>query len=117
MPADDFLAVPFPKTPLYVGRRLWRVFDIVAPSLKLDPYLGYLPAKKTYPISLKPEYQVGLESTCSHLYPLPSPPSSPPRPSKLSINDVMAMLRDAYEGTEFDMTKGLAAGAFGNPLR
>ena len=31
--------------------------------------------------------------------------------------DLMRIHRDSYEGTEFDMTKGLAAGPFGNPNR
>ncbi len=36
---------------------------------------------------------------------------------KVSPRDLMAIHRDSYEGTEFDMTKGLAAGPFGNPTR
>jgi dipeptidase len=36
---------------------------------------------------------------------------------KLSVQDVMAVHRDNYEGTEFDLTTGLAAGPFGNPNR
>ncbi len=36
---------------------------------------------------------------------------------KVSPRDLMALHRDSYEGTEFDMTKGLAAGPFGNPNR
>lgn len=36
---------------------------------------------------------------------------------KLSVADVMAIKRDYYEGTEFDLTQGLAAGPFGTPDR
>ena len=36
---------------------------------------------------------------------------------KVDIRDVMAIYRDHYEGTEFDLTKGIAAGPFGNPNR
>lgn len=36
---------------------------------------------------------------------------------KVSPQDLMRIHRDYYEGTEFDMTKGLAAGPFGTPTR
>jgi dipeptidase len=36
---------------------------------------------------------------------------------KVGPRDLMALHRDSYEGTEFDATKGLAAGPFGNPTR
>jgi dipeptidase len=36
---------------------------------------------------------------------------------KLSVADLMAINRDYYEGTEFDLTKGMAAGPFGTPDR
>jgi dipeptidase len=36
---------------------------------------------------------------------------------KLSVQDLIAIKRDHYEGTELDLTKGLAAGPFGNPNR
>jgi len=102
-PADgplDFAAVygiindPAPSIPLYDGRRMWRVYDLVAPSLKLDPRWGYmlLPGRPTYPFSVVPD-------------------------RKLHVRDVFAILRDFYEGTAFDLTKGLAAGPFGSPVR
>jgi dipeptidase len=36
---------------------------------------------------------------------------------KVSVQDVMAIYRDHYEGTQFDLTKGVEAGPFGNPNR
>nr|CCA15961.1 peptidase putative [Albugo laibachii Nc14] len=73
----------------YVGRRVWRVYDLLAPSLKLDPHLGW---QETYPFSVKPDALV-------------------------SANDVMDVYRDYYQGTPYDMTKGFAAGPFGSPVR
>lgn len=70
----------------YNIRREWRVFDILAPSLELDPW------DTNVPFSVKPD-------------------------KKVSPRDLMRIHRDYYEGTEFDMTKGLAAGAFGSPNR
>ncbi len=77
---------------LYTGRRLWRVFDRLAPSLRLDPALGHIVSRATYPFSVRPEAPVTLDI-------------------------VKALLRDHYEGTPFDLTQGLAAGPFGNPDR
>jgi dipeptidase len=37
--------------------------------------------------------------------------------AKLSVADVMALMRDHYEGTDFDMTRGLDAGPFKTPNR
>lgn len=36
---------------------------------------------------------------------------------KVTVQDLMTIKRDYYEGTDFDLTKGLAAGPFGNPNR
>ena len=36
---------------------------------------------------------------------------------KLSVHDVMHLMRDHFEGTEFDMTKGIAAGPYNMPYR
>jgi hypothetical protein len=35
----------------------------------------------------------------------------------VSVEDVMAVLSDVLEGTVFDISTGLAAGAFGSPDR
>ena len=68
--------------------RLWRFYDIVAPSLKLDPDT----LTTELPFSVKPE-------------------------KRLSVADVMDIVRDHYEGTEFDLTTGVASGPFGCPTR
>jgi dipeptidase len=77
--------------PYYSLRRVWRVLSLAAPSLDLDPWVedGYT---KEYPFSVKPD-------------------------KLLTVRDVMALHRDHYEGTEFDMTEGLAAGPYGYPNR
>lgn len=74
----------------YQRRREWRALSMLAPSLNLDPNLD--PDKEQYPFSVKPDKRV-------------------------SVQDIMTIFRDYYEGTEFDLTKGLAAGPFGNPNR
>lgn len=57
-------------------RREWRVFDLLAPSLKLDPNA------ENYPFSVKPDTLVTLEN-------------------------IINVFKDYYEGTPFDMTKSL----------
>jgi len=61
------------------------------PSLNLSPWVkdGFT---KDYPFSIKPA-------------------------KKLTPRDVMSLHRDHYEGTEFDMRKGMAAGPFATPQR
>ncbi|EQC29084.1 hypothetical protein SDRG_13244 [Saprolegnia diclina VS20] len=85
-------AKPGPSKPLYGGRRIWRVFDVLAPSLALDATLGQHPEVATYPFSIKPDKLV-------------------------APTDLMDLMRDHYEGTPFDMTKEVAAGPFGSPVR
>jgi dipeptidase len=75
----------------YSLRRVWSVLRRVAPSLNLSPNVEDT-FTKAYPFSVKPD-------------------------KKLTVADVFALHRDWYEGTEFDLTKGLAAGPFGSPNR
>jgi len=56
------------------------------------PSLNLDPWAERYPFSVKPD-------------------------KKLTVQDIIAIKRDHYEGTEFDLTKGMAAGPFGNPNR
>ena len=57
-------------------RREWRVFNLMAPSLKLDPN------DKDYPFSIKPDKPVTLEK-------------------------MVKIFKDYYEGTPFDMVKNI----------
>jgi len=77
--------------PYYSLRRVWRAQSLAAPSLNL-PAKVEGPFTRAYPFAIKPD-------------------------KKMTVQDVMAIHRDNYEGTEFDLTKGLAAGPFGNPTR
>ena len=77
--------------PYYSLRRIWRAQSLVAPSLNLSPWAEGA-FTRAYPFAVTPD-------------------------KKLSVNDLFAIHRDNYEGTEFDLTKGLAAGPFGDPNR
>ncbi len=66
--------------------RMWRFFNLVAPSLNLGPETPNM----DFPFSVRPE-------------------------KKLSVYDVMQMTRDKCEGTVFDPARGLQGGPFGNP--
>jgi dipeptidase len=92
----DFSAVYNPPTEQqvkYSARRVWSIFRRAAPSLNISPdYSSWVKNAKPYPLWIKPD-------------------------GKLSVRDVMALHRDHYEGTPFDMTKDLSAGPFGAPDR
>ena len=67
-------------------QRLWRFFDMVAPSRKLSPETPNM----DLPFSVKPD-------------------------RKLSVNDIMAITRDKSQGTVFDPVRGIRGGPFKNP--
>jgi dipeptidase len=77
--------------PYYSFARVWSMYNRVAPSLNFSPYAPAGPADP-YPFSVKPD-------------------------KPLETADVFSLVRDHYEGTPFDLTKGIAAGPFGNPYR
>jgi dipeptidase len=66
--------------------RMWRFFDLVAPSQKFKPETPNM----DFPFSVKPD-------------------------AKLSVRDVMALTRDKSQGTVFDPVRGLRGGPFRNP--
>ncbi|HWR00641.1 MAG TPA: C69 family dipeptidase [Chlorobaculum sp.] len=75
----------------YSLRRVWRALSKAAPSAELSPWVenGYTTA---YPFAVVPD-------------------------KPLTVADIADIHRDSYEGTEFDLTKGLSAGPWGDPTR
>ena len=82
-----------PQKLRYTATRVWSVFRRLAPSMEWpsDFHRGVQGAER-YPLWIKPE-------------------------KKLDVQDVMALMRDHYEGTPFDMTAGIDAGPFQSPQR
>ena len=76
----------------YCDARVWSMFRRV--NNNMDKYLGYIKGEslERMPLWIKPD-------------------------KKVSVHDVMQLMRDHYEGTEFDMTKGVAAGPYNMPYR
>lgn len=94
-PADgplDFLKTFGPKRAhsQYATRRVWRVFSMVNSDVKLQPDTDTYASD--YPFSV-------------------------PVTKKLAVDDVIRIQRDHYEGSQFDLSKGLAAGPYGDPNR
>ncbi|MBN2170908.1 MAG: C69 family dipeptidase [Candidatus Krumholzibacteriota bacterium] len=82
-----------PKSLRYCATRVWSLLRRVAPSRDwpADYHRGIAGAEP-YPLWIKPD-------------------------EKLSVADVFALMRDHYEGTDYDMTRGVDAGPFGTPYR
>ena len=73
--------------------RVWSICRRAAPSQNFsDAYFRGVEGAEDYPLFVKPD-------------------------KPLAVQDVMALMRDHYEGTPYDMTKGVDAGPFGSPLR
>ncbi|RHY27305.1 hypothetical protein DYB25_012901, partial [Aphanomyces astaci] len=85
-------AAPASNKPLYGGRRMWRAYDVVVPSLGLDPDVGFHARVPTYPLSVKPDTLV-------------------------SPATIVRIFSDYYQNTSYDLTKGMAAGPFHDPAR
>lgn len=84
---------PTPERLKYCETRVWSLFRRAAPSLELSPdYHRAVPGAERYPLFIKPD-------------------------EKISLKDIINLVRDHYEGTDFDMTKGIDAGPFGSPNR
>ena len=75
---------------VYCSRRSWRVMSLLAPSLAsaLSPDAGVL----QLPFSVRVDRPV-------------------------AVRDLFAVQRDHYENTSYDLTRGAAAGPYGNPNR
>jgi dipeptidase len=82
-----------PRNSRYAEARVWSLFRRAAPSLELpaDYHRGVENAEP-YPLWIKPD-------------------------KKISLADVMSLMRDHYEGTPYDMTQGVDAGPYGTPNR
>jgi len=66
--------------------RMWRLFDLAAPSKEFSAEL----ALDEFPFSTKPD-------------------------QKISVQDLMVMSRDTYQGTQFAPGEGVSGGPYGNP--
>lgn len=71
-----YVYAPESRQLIAARRREWRVFDLLAPSLKLDPNM------ENYPFSVKPDTLVSMEA-------------------------MMRVFRDFYEGTPYDLRKNI----------
>jgi len=81
-----------PEKLKYSESRVWSLFRRIAPSLNISSDYHRGLTNKRYPLWIKPD-------------------------KKLSTHDIFMLARDHYEGTEFDMTKGIMAGPYGSPQR
>lgn len=85
-----------PMTPQklrYTETRVWSIFRRSAPSQHFSPdYHRGVQGAERYPLWIKPD-------------------------RKLALKDIMALIRDHYEGTPYDMRKGIDAGPFHTPNR
>jgi len=72
--------------------RVWSFFRKMDPAM--DKYLSYIKGetKERMPLWIKPV-------------------------QKVSLQDLIHAMRDRYEGTELDITKGIGAGPYGSPMR
>ena len=87
----DFAKIFNPEpygAPFYQSRREWRVLSLLAPSQEFPILDEY----EAYPFSIKPE-------------------------EKVSVQTIMDIYSDHYEGTPYDLTTDKAAGPFGSPTR
>lgn len=82
-----------PSSLLFCEGRVWSIFRRAAPSQNFpDDYWRAVKGANPYPLWIKPD-------------------------KKLSVKDVISLMRDHFDGTEYDQKKGLAAGPFGCPVR
>jgi dipeptidase len=77
----------------YSSRRMWRAFTLLDPALDLAPELSEpLFEKAVYPFAVTPA-------------------------ALITAQDAMALHRDYYQNTTYDLSQGLAAGPWGLPVR
>ncbi len=84
---------PTPESLHSCATRVWSIFRRCAPSMNLSPdYHRAVEGAEPYPLWIKPD-------------------------KKISLSDLFSLLRDHYEGTPYDMSKGVDAGPFNSPYR
>lgn len=89
----DAYCPPTPTSLLLCEGRVWSLFRRAAPSQAFsEDYWRAVRGAEPYPLFIKPD-------------------------KKLSVKDVIALMRDHFQGTPYDMTTGFAAGPHGNPYR
>ena len=88
----DFLPTyaPMRAHAIYSTRRIWRIFSLAAPSKKLPAHTDMY--ADDYPFSVPVDHA-------------------------LDYNDLIRYNSDHYEGSEFDLTKGVSGGPYGDPAR
>jgi dipeptidase len=95
----------------YSGRRQWRGLSLFAPSLQLSPWYDD-PAHDAATID-----RLAISRYDDLLFPESGEPaypfSVPVEAQPLQRQDLMRIMRDTYEGTEFDLSTQPAAGPFG----
>ncbi|HOZ20296.1 MAG TPA: C69 family dipeptidase [bacterium] len=90
--ADTYAPLDF-GAQRFCEARVWAGFRRAAPSLQLPgDYARGVPGSEPFPLWIKPD-------------------------KKLTVRDVMELMRDHYEGTELDMTKDVGAGPYSLPYR
>lgn len=90
--ADTFNPLD-PGSALYCEGRVWRFYTLAAPSQNLsDEYFRAFEGAEPYPLFIKPDNKIG-------------------------VKDLQTWMRDHFEDTPYDMTKGLGAGPYGCPYR
>ena len=73
-----YVYAPESRNAIGSRRREWRIFDLLAPSLDLDPNT------QDFPFSVKPD-------------------------KKVTLDDIVMVFKDYYEGTPYDMTRNIKA--------
>jgi dipeptidase len=89
----DAYCLATPEIQRHADSRVWSIFRRSAPTKNFSPdYHRGIEGAESYPLWIKPD-------------------------KKLSLSDVFTLMRDHYEGTPYDMTKGVDAGPYGSPYR
>lgn len=82
-----------PSSLLFCEGRVWSIFRRAAPSQNFsEDYWRVVKGAKPYPLWIRPD-------------------------KKLTVRDVINLMRDHFDGTPYDLKKGFAAGPFGCPVR